>query len=85
MSVTTFYTNKPQGGVFKYSVGSVIIKDFVTHNDEKRSWILVVFGEKGIQIDLRGFIRGGFIKYFHPYPEGLLDGGVIWGGVEFIE
>ena len=37
MSVTTFYTNKTQGGVFKHSVGTVIIKDFVTHNDEKRS------------------------------------------------
>ena len=25
MSVSTFNTNKPQGGVFKYSAGSVVI------------------------------------------------------------
>ena len=58
MSVSTFYTNKPQGEVFKYSAGTVVI------------------GEKGILIDPPGvYSRGGFIKYFQPYPGGLFEGG----------
>ena len=39
--------------------------------------MVVIVGEKGIQIDPRGFIRGegGFIEYIHRYPGGLFDGG----------
>ena len=58
MSVITFYTNKPQGGVFKYSAGTVVI------------------GEKGIQIDPPGVIRGGVLNIFSRTP-GSIRGG--WG------
>ena len=73
MSVTALYSNKT-GDLFE---GRVLKYTAGTE----------VIGEKDIRIDPRGFIRGGGIKYFQPYPGGLFEGGYLRGGglFEYLE